>query len=113
MARVICFDIDGFLTVDISTRTNDLSGSYIYREPRPRAREVMLKAYESGWYVLLYTGRGEQQRRITEDWLYSNGFHYHRLEMGKPFFTYIMDDRILGVSVEEQLSAFEEVLSEE
>jgi len=110
MARVICFDIDGFLTVDTSTKHNDLTGSYIYREPRPRAREAMLRAYESGWYVLLFTGRREAQRRITEDWLHANGFHYHALEMGKPYFTYIMDDRILGASVDEQLEAFEKIL---
>lgn len=111
MAQVICFDIDGFLTVDTSTRHEDLAGSYIYREPRPRAKEVMLKAYEAGWYVLLFTGRREQQRRITEDWLHAHGFHYHHLQMGKPYFTYILDDRVLGATVDEQLDAFERVLN--
>jgi len=113
MAKVICFDIDGFLTVDSDMKRADLSGSYIYREPRVRAKEVMLRAYEAGWYVLLFTGRREQQRRITEDWLQSHGFPYHHLQMGKPYFTYVMDDRVLGASVNEQLDAFEKVLEEE
>ena len=113
MARVICFDIDGFLTIDASTKHEDLTGSYIYRQPRERARFVMLRAYESGWYVLLFTGRREQQRRITEDWLHANGFHYHHLQMDKPYFTFIMDDRVVGISVDEQIDAFEKILDEE
>ncbi len=113
MARVICFDIDGFLTEDTGMHRGDLSGSYIYRKPRVRAKEVMNKAYESGWYVLIFTGRREQQRRITEDWLHANGYNYHHLQMGKPYFTHVLDDRNLGASVEEQLDAFEEILDRE
>lgn len=108
MARVICFDIDGVLTEEDATDHRDLAGSYTYRKPRHRAREICHRAYDSGMYVLLFTGRREAQRRITEDWLHAHGFHYHALAMGKPYFTWIIDDRVLGVTVDQQLDALSE-----
>ena len=110
MARVICFDIDGVLTEDTDTSHEDLAGSYTYRKPRHRAIDLCLRAYEAGWYVLLYTGRRESQRRLTEDWLHERGIHYHALMMGKPYFSYVIDDRVLGVSVDQQLDEFEKFL---
>lgn len=112
MANVICFDIDGVLTEDIDTKQEDLCGTYIYRRPRARARDLILKAMQAGWYVLLFTGRREAQRRITEDWLHAHGFHYHALEMGKPYYSYVIDDRLLGISVDEQLNVFEAKVDE-
>jgi len=110
MAKVICFDIDGVLTVEANAKHDDLAGSYIYRRPNDRALEVIMKAYDAGWYVLLFTGRREAQRRITEDWLHAHKFHYHALVMGKPYFTYVIDDRILGATVDDQLDAFEKII---
>jgi hydroxymethylpyrimidine pyrophosphatase-like HAD family hydrolase len=86
MARVICFDIDGVLTEDVDTHHDDLPGTYVYRRPSAEAREVMRRAYAQGWTVLLFTGRREAQRRITEDWLGQNGFHWHFLRMDKPYY---------------------------
>lgn len=111
MAKVICFDIDGVLTEDCDNDVEDLTGKYIYRRPRVRARELAYRAYRSGFYVLLYTGRKEAQRRVTEDWLHANGFHYHRLEMGKPYYTWIIDDRVCGLSVDRQLEHFEYIVN--
>ena len=108
MAQVVCFDIDGVLTEDSVTHHQDLAGSYIYRQPRLRARDLSMRAYEAGFYVLLFTGRRENQRRITEDWLSSHGFHYHALQMGKPYYTWIIEDRLLGVSVDGQLDCLAE-----
>lgn len=110
MANVICFDIDGVLTEEADTKHADLAGTYIYRSPNYRARDLMARAYSAGYYVLLYTGRREAHRRLTEDWLHSHGFHYHRLEMGKPYFSYFIDDRILGASVDDQLDALAEMI---
>lgn len=110
MARVLCFDIDGVLTEEADTNHEDLAGTYVYRRPSKRARELVLRAYDSGWYVVLYTGRREAHRRITEDWLYAHGFHYHALFMGKPYFTYLVDDRVIGISVKKQLDAVEHLL---
>lgn len=110
MADVLCFDIDGVLTEEDSTNHADLAGSYIYRRPRVRARALCLRAYDAGLTVILFTGRREAQRRITEDWLHAHGFHYHFLFMGKPYFTWIVDDRVLGVTVDQQLDALENAL---
>lgn len=110
MAKVICFDIDGVLTVEANTNHHDLAGSYIYRGPYYKARDLMLKAYGKDWYIQLFTGRKEAHRRITEDWLFSHGFHYHSLVMNKPYYTKVIDDRTCGVTVDEQLDAFEREL---
>lgn len=110
MAKVVCLDIDGVLTEEASTNHSDLAGTYIYRRPNLKARSVMVKAYAAGFTVILYTGRREAQRRITEDWLYSHGFHYHYLFMDKPYYNYVLDDRICGVTVDQQIEAFEKIL---
>jgi len=95
VANVICFDIDGVLTIEAKTDYQDLAGTYIYRGPNLKAKAVMDKAYDSGWTVVLYTGRREVQRRITEDWLYSHKFHYHFLIMNKPYYSLMIDDRTI------------------
>lgn len=110
MAQVICFDIDGVLTEESDTDHRDLAGTYVYRGVRKRALELSLRAYNSGLYVLFFTGRREAHRRITEDWLVLHGFHYHSLVMGKPYFTWVIDDRVLGVSVDQQLDELERML---
>jgi uncharacterized HAD superfamily protein len=107
MAKVVCFDIDGVLTKETDTNHQDLAGSYIYRSPNPVAKETMRKAYDAGFTVILHTGRREAHRRITEDWLHAHGFHFHFLFMGKPYFTKVIDDRVCGVTVDQQLEAFE------
>lgn len=110
MAKIICFDIDGVLTVEADTNHADLAGSYIYRSPNKRAKQLCLKAYDSGLTVVLFTGRREAHRRITEDWLSSHGFHYHYLLMCKPYYSWIIEDRVLGVTVDEQLDLLEKLI---
>lgn len=113
MANVIAIDIDGVLTEETDTHHEDLSGTYQYRSPRQRAKDVIMAAFREGWVVQLFTGRREAQRRITEDWLHANGFHFHFLTMGKPYFRFMIDDRILGATVEQQFQAFEALLDAE
>lgn len=108
MAKVVAFDLDGVLSEDVDTDHDDLSGTYIYRRPRASARETMKKALASGCTIVIYTGRGENHRRLTEDWLAANGFHYHYLFMCKPYYSRFVDDRIPGISVEDQLRALSE-----
>lgn len=105
MAKVLCYDIDGVLTNESDTKHNDLAGTYIYRSPNLGVKEQIRKAYDSGWTITLYTGRREAQRRITEDWLHSHGFHYHFLFMDKPYYTYFVDDRSRTVEQIEKILA--------
>lgn len=93
MAKVLAFDLDGVLTVDPNVNHNDLVGSYVYARPNIEAKHLMDFAYENDWTVVIYTGRREEQRRLTENWLYAHGFHYHFLIMGKAYYTYLIDDR--------------------
>lgn len=93
MAKVLCYDIDGVVTVESDTHHEDLAGSYIYRSPNFRVRDQILRAFKQGWTVILFTGRREWQRRLTEDYLASHGFHYHFLFCNKPYFSFVVDDR--------------------
>ena len=93
MAKVICFDIDGVLTLEADTDHQDLAGTYATRNVNPEAKRLINQAVDSGWTVTLYTGRKEGVRKLTENWLFANGIEYHFLFMDKPYFTYFVDDR--------------------
>lgn len=103
MAKVLCYDIDGVLTIESHTVQQDLPGTYIYRSPNPLARRQIYRAIRCGFTVILFTGRRENQRRITEDWLAAHNFQYHYLLMGKPYFNYIVDDRARTIAQIEDL----------
>ena len=93
MADVICFDIDGVLTLDSDSDHGDMSWTYANRRGNEEAKKLIAEAVECGWTVTLYTGRKEGHRRLTENWLFANGIDYHFLFMDKPYFTYFVDDR--------------------
>jgi len=111
MAQVVCFDLDGVLSLDSKTNHSDLSGTYAGRIPNDKARSLMKKAYMAGYTVIVFTGRREINRRITEDWLALNDFHYHFLLMGKPYYTVFIDDRVAGASVDQQLDALDSIIA--
>lgn len=43
--------------------------------------EVVRMMYDYGWTVLIVSGRGEQQRTTTIDWLWSNQISHHGVYM--------------------------------
>lgn len=51
------------------------------------------RAFAAGHWVCLFTARGWQERRATEDWLARHGVRYSALVMGKPIFDLLLDDR--------------------
>ena len=59
MADVICFDIDGVLTLDSDTDHQDLSGTYATRQVNKRVKGLIARAIKEGWTVTLFTGRKE------------------------------------------------------
>jgi hypothetical protein len=93
MAQVVCFDIDGVLTQAHASNQEDLAGTWAYVPPNQANIALARQAYEQGWYVLLFTGRRESFRGTTEEWLCHHKVPYHALVMGKPYFTFIVDDR--------------------
>lgn len=53
--------------------------------------EVVRMMYSFDWKVLIVSGRGEQQRDVTEKWLEDNDVRYHELYM-RPKLDYRADD---------------------
>ena len=100
-AKVLAFDLDGICSNE--TETDLLPGSWTCRSPNDRVRQLMYRARNAGYTVVVYTGRGEIYRRITEDWLQINGFPYHFLVMGKAYYTYLVDDRARTVAEVEDI----------
>lgn len=90
---IIAFDIDGVCTEDFSTHWNDPAGSYTYRKASERTKTVMDQLMKQGHTVIVYTGRDEIWRPMTERWLRMNGFRYHFLFFGKLPFSLLVDDR--------------------
>jgi histidinol phosphatase-like enzyme len=84
---VIFIDIDGTICTEESPFDRPLA------KPLPGAVEAVNRYVEAGHVVVLWTGRGWDQYRVTETWLAKHGFKYSQLLMGKPIANLIIDDR--------------------
>lgn len=84
---VVMIDIDG--TICTEERPFDRSLAV----PLPGAVEGVNKIFDAGHTVVLWTGRGWDQHRVTKDWLLRHGFRFSELLMGKPIANIIIDDR--------------------
>lgn len=98
MADVIAFDIDGIITEGANSDYDDMAGCYAHRRPNREVIALVNKAVEKGWCVILFTGRREEHRALTRNWLFAHGVNYHFLFMEKPYFKYIVDDRARSIS---------------
>ena len=87
-----------FLSVDIddtvltSTITKcGCCGNLTYSDPKPVQSEIKMvnQAHESGTIIILHTGRGWNQYKITVEQLKKFGIKYNQLVMGKPYGPYI------------------------
>ncbi len=86
---IVAFDIDGVLA---DTKGEGID-AYADALPRPEAIALIKEFRDAGDVVILWTGRRESRRRITEDWLDLNGVDYDFLFMGKPRFDFFIDDK--------------------
>ena len=84
---VIMIDIDGTICTEESPFDRPLA------QPLSGAIERVNAYVEEGHLVILWTGRGWDQYRITKKWLDDHGFKYAQLLMGKPIANLIIDDR--------------------
>ena len=74
-------DIDGTICDDIpNEQPEKMKTAKLY----PDALKTLNKWYSQGHYITFFTSRVEKHRKITEEWLRTNGFKYHALLMGKP-----------------------------
>lgn len=81
MNKIFLIDIDGTICEDIKNEDSHLySSARLY----PDALRIINKWYEEGNNITFFTAREEKDRKVTEKWLFQNGFKYHGLIMDKP-----------------------------
>jgi hydroxymethylpyrimidine pyrophosphatase-like HAD family hydrolase len=85
--KTIFLDLDGTLCTEERTFERSLA------TPLPGAQEALRKFYDAGHTVIIWTGRGWEQFKMTKHWLDTNGFVYHQILMGKPIASVFIDDR--------------------
>ena len=74
-------DIDGTICDDIPNENPErMATAQLY----PDALKTLNRWYDEGHIICFFTSRTEDHREVTEEWLKTNGFHYHSLLMGKP-----------------------------
>ena len=74
-------DIDGTIRDDIPNENPErMATAQLY----PDALKTLNRWYDEGHIICFFTSRTEDHREVTEEWLKTNGFHYHSLLMGKP-----------------------------
>jgi len=84
---VIMIDIDGTICSEERPWERPLA------VPLAGAVEAVNKLVDEGHTVVLWTGRGWDQYRVTKRWLDDHGFQYAQILMGKPIANLIIDDR--------------------
>ncbi len=88
MCGTLFCDIDGTIA-DIAHRRAHLTGDkknwtafergMILDTPVPHVIDAVKTLYDSGWKVVMCTGRSERNRAVTEYWLKEHGIPYHAL----------------------------------
>ena len=84
---VVMIDINGTVCEELSPFDRPLA------KPLPGAVERVNAYVDAGHVVILWTGRGWDQYRVTKKWLDDHGFKYAQLLMGKPIANLIINDR--------------------
>ncbi len=77
----IIIDIDGVVCEDIPneqpermSRAKEIQGS----------KERINEWFDQGHIITFFTARTEEHKRVTENWLKSHGFKFHKVIFGKP-----------------------------
>ncbi len=87
MKKVIAIDMDGVVCKEERTFDRPLA------DPIPGAIDSVNAIHGAGHTVIIWTARGWEQYRTTEDWLRRHGISYDVLLMGKPIVDLFIDDR--------------------
>lgn len=107
---VICFDIDGVLCEQVES-------DYANARPHREMIELVNRLYDEGCRILLHTSRfmgrtGGDVREVyrigydlTREQLAGWGLRYHELQMGKPRYDVVIDDRSLFYEHDSRLMA--------
>ena len=85
--KTLAVDIDGTICTEERTFERPLA------KPLPNAAEALRTLKANGNTIILWTGRGWEQFKVTKQWLDDNGMVYDQLLMGKPIVDIFIDDR--------------------
>lgn len=77
----IIIDIDGVVCEDIP---NEQPERMPTAEEISGSKEKINEWFEAGHIVTFFTARAEEHREVTEKWLKSHGFKFHKIIFGKP-----------------------------
>lgn len=103
MSKVLVFDVDDTISIH---KNRD----YVNAEPIQPVIDKLNRLYDEGYYIKLFTGRGqlscngdldliiERNKDVLETWLKKHGVKYHELIFGKPLGDWYIDDKGLSVS---------------
>ena len=96
--KYLCFDLDNTLC---QTKGSD----YMNSKPIIKNIKFVNELYDNGYYILIFTarhmGKFQENRskaiaygfQNTRKQIISWGLKFHKLELGKPSFDYIVDDK--------------------
>ena len=85
--KTIAVDIDGTICTEERTFERPLA------MPLAGAADALRQLKANGNTVILWTGRGWEQYKVTKRWLDDNGMVYDQILMGKPIVDIFIDDR--------------------
>ena len=85
--KVLAIDIDGTICTEERAFDRPLA------TPLPGAVQALKMLKSNGNTLILWTGRGWEQYRVTKQWLDDHDFPYDQILMGKPVVDLIVDDR--------------------
>lgn len=85
----IAIDLDGTICTEEKTFDKSLA------EPLSGAIETIQNLYKQGHTLIIWTARGWDQFRVTENWLKKHSIPYDALLMGKPIVDIWIDDRAI------------------
>jgi len=97
----IVIDLDGTICQELPTFDRSLA------KPKPGAVETINKLHDAGWFIIIYTGRGWAEYKMTKYWLDAAGIKYDVLLCAKPIYDIWLDDRAICFEKWENLT-FEE-----
>lgn len=96
--KTVCFDIDGVLCSQVES-------DYAQAQPHQDMIDLVNRLHDAGYRIILHTSRfmgrckGDvaEVHRIGLDFTKAQlagwGVRYHELHMGKPRYTWVVDDR--------------------
>jgi len=98
---IVCFDLDKTITTKVDGwSTND----YLKAEPNHRTIRLMRRCKENGHKVIIYTSRhSHEDRVVTANWLAMYGVPYDAINFDKPFYDFVVDDKMKDIEELEEL----------